>query len=46
MSSACDVGGAKEGLENEPASDVGEAKKGWGMNCDIGGAMEGLKNEL
>ena len=56
--SACDVGEATEGLENElwcRWSDrrVGEwavmlvkQQKGWRMSCDVGKAKEGLWNEL
>ena len=55
---ACDVGEAKEGLENElwrrwSNGRVGEwaetyvkRGKGWRMSCDVGKATEGLENEL
>ena len=54
----CDVGEAKEKLENElwrrwSNRSVGEwavtlvkRRKGWRMSCDVGKATEGLENEL
>ena len=55
---ACDVGEAKEGLENElwrtwSTGRVGEwavlyvkRRKGWRMSCDVGEVKERLDNEL
>ena len=43
--SACDVGKAKEGLENELWRKV-KQRKGWRMSVDVGKATEGLENEL
>ena len=54
---ACDVGEAKEGLENElwrrwNNGRVGEwdvtyvkRRKGWRMSCDVGEVMESLENQ-
>ena len=40
----CDVGEAKEGLENELWRRW--RNKGWRMSCDVGKATKGLENEL
>ena len=42
---ACDVGEAKEGLENELWRRWSNARV-WRMSCDVGKATEGLENEL
>ena len=55
---ACDVGEAKEGLENELwcrwsnwrlgewAMTLVKRRKGWRMSCDLGEVTESLENEL
>ena len=55
---ACDVGEAKEGLENdlwsrwsngrieEWAATLVKRRKGWRMSCDVSEATESLENEL
>ena len=42
---SCDIGEAKEGLENELWCRWSN-KRGWRMSCDVDKAREGLENEL